>query len=345
MKLFITGATGFLGSELIAHLVSNFDKIYLLVRKESLSKAKERYADYSCVSFLTGDLTNPDLIEDRFNDLLDEIDSILHMGAYYDLEGSHSECFMQNIQGTMNVLFFASQCTNLKTFHYVSTVAISGNFQGKFSEDDFFHDYDITNSYARTKWEAERLVRTWKGEAKVRIYRPGIVIGNSKTGDFSKVDGPYYFWKALSNVKVLSPLIEKMPFLPLPINDAATLPIITVDRVASLISKGLILECEEEFLCFHLVDSKGPNILNLIETSLAEFEINVKVKAVKGHAIFDKSFKLLGLPKEIIHYMTTPVEYSTNNSVKYLALDKNISFSNYKEAIFKKVLQKFGGKK
>ena len=62
MKLFITGATGFLGSELIPIIAGEYEHLYLLVRKQSLLRAKQKYADYSNVSFIAGDLTNPDAL-------------------------------------------------------------------------------------------------------------------------------------------------------------------------------------------------------------------------------------------------------------------------------------------
>ncbi|WP_372654725.1 SDR family oxidoreductase [Halobacteriovorax sp.] len=345
MKLFITGATGFLGSELIPKLAGECEHLYLLVRKKSLSKAKFKFADYKNISFIIGDLTNPDLIEGQFDDLLEEVDTILHMGAYYDLEGSHKACFTQNIQGTLNLLFFASLCKNLKSLHYISTVAVSGNFKGEFLEDNFIHKEDFSNEYSKTKWEAERLVRTWKGEAKVRIYRPGIIIGNSKTGEFDKVDGPYYFWKTLSNFKAIAPLISKLPFLPMPINKSATLPIISIDNAARLIRNGIFLDNDFQLMTFHLVEHLCPNVFDLIGESLEEFSISADIKVINRHPLIDKTFEVLGLPKEIIHYMVTPIDYSVKNSIMYLGLNEQRGFENYKSIIFKKAKEVFGAKK
>lgn len=345
MKLFITGATGFLGSELIPIIAGEYEHLYLLVRKQSLLRAKQKYADYSNVSFIAGDLTNPDLIDGEFDDLVEEIDSILHMGAFYDLEGGHTDCFIQNIEGTLNLLFFASLCKNLKSLHYISTVAVSGESTGTFSEDDFSYKEKFTNEYSKTKWEAERLVRTWKGQAKIRIYRPGIIIGNSVTGNFDKIDGPYYFWKTLSNVKILSPLISKLPFLPMPIDPHASLPIISIDNAARLIKNGLALEIDDKTMCFHLVEHICPNVLDLVTDSLEAFSINTEIKVMDNHPLIEKTFQLLGLPKEIIHYMITPIEYSVSNSLKYLGLNEQRGFDNYKDVILNKAKLKFGGRK
>ncbi len=345
MKLFITGATGFLGSELIPKLAGDCDHLYLLTRKNSLEKAKEKFADYCNISYIIGDLTNPDLIEGEFDDLLDEVDTILHMGAYYDLEGTHKACFQQNIQGTLNLLFFAGLCKNLKALHYISTVAVSGTFEGEFLEDNFFHKEEFTNEYSKTKWEAERLVRVWKGKAKVRIYRPGIIIGNSETGKFDKVDGPYYFWKTLSNMKLIAPIISKLPFLPMPIDKNATLPIISVDNAARLIRNGIFLENDLDLMTFHLVEHSCPNVFDLIKESLEEFAISAEIKVIKTHPLIDKTFKTLGLPKEIIHYMIIPVDYSVKNSLMFLGLNDQRGFENYKSIIFKKAKEVFGAKK
>ncbi|OUR95266.1 hypothetical protein A9Q84_15605 [Halobacteriovorax marinus] len=337
MKLFITGSTGYLGKELIPLLAKSQDHLYLLVRKNSLQKARALYSQYDNITLVKGDLTEPDLIEGSVLEFLENVESILHMGAFYDLKGDHPTCYMQNVLGTLNVLFFAKLCKKLKTFHYVSTIAVSGDHGGEFNEDDFYASQNFSNPYSSTKYEAERIVRNVKGDFKIKIYRPGIIIGHSETGEFEKIDGPYYFWERMAKFKSVAPAITHLPFLPLPLNSKATLPVVSVDHVAKMIALGVAgEESEEKIKCYQLVDREAPKVEELIYRSLAAFNIQTKIVSMDNHPLIEKSFDLLGIPSEIIHYMTTPVNYGNKNAKKDLGLKELSSFDTYHEAIFKK---------
>lgn len=341
MKLFITGATGYLGSNLIALLSKSHEHLYLLVRKNSIVKAKKLFGHLENVTLVKGDLTNPDLIDDIELKLEDKIDSILHMGAYYDLQGEHKEAYLQNVMGTLNVTFFARLCKNLKSFHYISTIAVSGEYAGTFKESDFNVNQTFSNAYSETKYEAERIVRNLDNIVSVNIYRPGIIIGNSETGEFDKVDGPYYFWKTISKAKSIFPGISNLPILPLPIVEKSVLPVICVDHAAKLIEKGLSLDHSSAVRCFHLIDNGAPRVKDLIQLSLKKFRVNSKILVISNHPLIEKAFDFLGLPKEIIHYMITPVHYDTKESDKHLLLSSYINFKDYCDTIIDFAINKF----
>jgi NAD(P)-dependent dehydrogenase (short-subunit alcohol dehydrogenase family) len=86
--------------------------------------------------------------------------------------------------------------------HHVSSIAVAGDFKGVFREDMFDEGQRLPSSYHQTKFESERIVRE---QAKVpwRVYRPAIVVGDSRTGEMDKIDGPYYFFKALQRMRRL----------------------------------------------------------------------------------------------------------------------------------------------
>ena len=346
MKLFITGATGYLGQNLVPLLSKSHEHLYLLVRKRTYIRAKKLYEHLDNVTLVKGDLTNPDLIDEVETKLHEKIDSILHMGAFYDLQGDHKSCFLQNVMGTSNVLFFAKLCKNLKSFHYVSTIAVSGEISGEFLEDDFKREQSFSNAYAETKYEAERMVRRLEfHDIQVSIYRPGIIIGNSKTGEFDKVDGPYYFWKTLSDFKGLIPGLSKLPILPLPIDEKAILPLVCVDTVADLINESTLRKSSKKVDCYHLVNPHSPKMIDLIKFSLKKFDIKAKIIPVSNHMLIEKSFDLLGLPKEIIHYMVTPVVYDQKNANSDLSMSKITAFKDIQDTIIDMAIRKFRGRK
>ena len=89
-------------------------------------------------------------------------------------------------------------------FHHTSSIAVSGRYRGLFREDMFDEGQKLADPYSRTKFESEKLVRD---EATVpwRVYRPGIVVGHSQTGEMDKIDGPYYFFKVIQRLRDLVP--------------------------------------------------------------------------------------------------------------------------------------------
>ena len=80
--------------------------------------------------------------------------------------------------------------------HHVSSIAVAGEYKGRFEEDMFDEGQKLPSPYHRTKFESERIVRE-QPYVPWRVYRPGIVVGDSQTGEMDKVDGPYYFFKAI----------------------------------------------------------------------------------------------------------------------------------------------------
>ena len=73
-----------------------------------------------------------------------------------------------------------------------------------FTEDMFEEAGSLDHAYFKTKHEAEALVRKQR-EVPWRIYRPGMIIGDSRSGHITKVDGPYYFFKALQILRRMCP--------------------------------------------------------------------------------------------------------------------------------------------
>ena len=95
------------------------------------------------------------------------------------------------MEGTRAVIALARRLG--ATLHHVSSIAVAGTYRGEYTEDDFDVAQDLPTPYHQTKFEAELLVRSEPG-LRYRIYRPAVVVGDSRTGEMDKVDGPYYFF-------------------------------------------------------------------------------------------------------------------------------------------------------
>ena len=246
MAFVVTGGTGFIGRFLLDELVERKQPIHVLVREQSKRKLKGRP---KLVQPLIGDITKPMLGLDRadLDRLRGERVEVFHLAAVYDLEASDEANQLANVEGTRNVVAFANR-VRARRLHHVSSIAVAGgSFKGEFTEEMFDKGQKLEHPYYRTKFEAEKIVRE---EAKVpfRVYRPGIVIGSSATGEADRVDGFYYAFKLLQRLRDAVP-----SWLPLVGYEGNPLNLVPVDFVA----RALAVISEREGLdgqTFHLVD-------------------------------------------------------------------------------------------
>ncbi len=176
MKILVTGATGFIGRRLTRQLARSGNEIYCLVRKTSLEKAKKLFSDLPNINFVTGDLTNNDVLDQVSGAevIMNSIEAVVHLAATYDLSVSETEAYLSNVVGTQNLLFLLQRMKKLTIFHYMSTYTVSGIHEGEFMEEDLNPGTPFRDNYSQTKMQAELLVRnTRMPTVALRIYRPG----------------------------------------------------------------------------------------------------------------------------------------------------------------------------
>jgi NAD(P)-dependent dehydrogenase (short-subunit alcohol dehydrogenase family) len=254
MSYFLTGATGFIGKYLVRHLMARKGTIYVLVRPQSLHKAealRQWAGDTSGrIVAVSGDLTEPGLgvsVDDR-ESLTDRIDHFFHLAAIYDLEATGEDMDVANIVGTDHALGFAAEI-KAGCFHHVSSIASAGLYRGIFTEDMFEEAQGLEHPYFRTKHESEALVRK-RAKVPWRVYRPGMVVGHSQTGQIDKVDGPYYFFKAIQKIR------ENIPsWFPLIGLEGGYANLVPVDFVAAALDH-LAHVPDQDGQCFHLTDPR-----------------------------------------------------------------------------------------
>ena len=116
-----------------------------------------------------------------------------HLAAVYDLAVPPEIARRVNVDGTANVVDLCHSLPRLRRLQYVSTCYVSGRYAGEFGEDVLAEGQPFRNHYESTKYDAEQLVRdAMAGGLPATIYRPGIVVGDSTTGETLKYDGPYF---------------------------------------------------------------------------------------------------------------------------------------------------------
>jgi long-chain acyl-CoA synthetase len=198
--LLLTGATGFLGGELLARLLERGDRpVYALVRAQSDEEARLRLrrvirsllgraepASRQAVA-VAADITQPHLGMDpgRRAWLAERVGRILHCAASVSFTLGLEESREINVEGTRRLLDLAELCARrggLDSFLHVSTAYVAGTHPGSFLEGDLMVGQDFRNAYERSKFEAEVLVRERSAALPVQVVRPSIVVGDSRTG-------------------------------------------------------------------------------------------------------------------------------------------------------------------
>lgn len=315
MKILITGATGFIGKRLAKKLSHSGNELYLLVRKSSIQKAKEIFQDIPNVFFIFGDISNNDVLDtvQGINILPDDIEAVVHCAAIYDLEVNLASAYANNVVGTQNVIYLMQRMPKLKYYHHISTYAVSGIHEGDFFEDDLNPHAHFSDFYARTKMQAEYLVRNaLLKDVKIRIYRPGIIIGDSQTGEMDKVDGPYFFLRLFNQIEKYK---QYLPYgiLPLSCHKSATLPLLPVDVITDWLKEMVEHPTSHKQRTYHLVPSEKIYITEFVKSCLDYFQINLKVQRIPFASLYAKVLPLLKIPKELVPYMQNKTRYKKNN--------------------------------
>ena len=258
MSYVVTGATGFIGRHLVERLLERGGDVYVLVREESAGKL-DRWRDSDRVKPVFGDLTQPGLgLAEEDRERLRGVDHVFHLGAVYDIAAPEEQNAAVNVGGTQNVVDLANEL-GAGRFHHLSSIAVAGDYDGHFTEDDFDEGQGFPNPYHRTKFESEKLVRE-RAQVPWRVYRPSIVVGDSRTGEMDKIDGPYYFFKAIQKLRHALP--EWFPLVSLEFGRTNLVPVdyaaAAVDHIAH--QDGL------DGQAFHIVDPKPPKSGDVLNT-------------------------------------------------------------------------------
>ena len=336
MAYFVTGATGFIGQFLMHKLLARGQPIYVLVRKGSLKKLDALREQWGAtdkeVIAVVGDLASGNLGVSAadLKKLKGKVDHMFHLAAVYDLKASAESQQAANVEGTRHAVQFA-QAVGAGCLHHVSSIAAAGMYDGVFREDMFDEAEDLDHPYFKTKHDSEGIVRR-ECKRPYRIYRPGFVVGDSKTGYIDKIDGPYYFFKALQKMRSLLP-----PWMPMVGIEGGRINIVPVDFVADALDhiahkKGL------DGGCFHLTDSHPRRIgevLNIFANAGHAPQMTMRLNArmfgfipapilygLGSLAPIKRMVRAvltdLGIPKDVFQFINWPTRYDNRETVKAL---------------------------
>jgi NAD(P)-dependent dehydrogenase (short-subunit alcohol dehydrogenase family) len=338
MTYFVTGATGFIGRFLVQALLERGKgTVYVLVRPKSLGKLDELRQFWGKDSTrrvvpIKGDLGQPKLgvAKADLTRLKGKVKHFYHLGAVYDLEASAEEMHEANIVGTEGALAVAA-AVGAGCFHLVSSIAAAGLYRGTFTEDMFEEAEDLDHPYHSTKHDSEALVRA-NGKVPFRVYRPGIVLGHSQTGVIDKIDGPYYFFKALQKLR------ESWPrWVPLVGIEGGYVNAVPVDFVVdALVHLSHLPKQDGE--CFHLTDPKTRRMGEVINVFARAahapemaFRVDPKVfqmlpepvtqsveRSKPIQNVFNQLLRDLQVPRSVLQFVNYPTRFDSTATQRLL---------------------------
>jgi thioester reductase-like protein len=278
MAIFVTGSTGYLGSYLVAGLFTEHrDNLNLLVRAKTDQEARERlwtslqlhfgfpeFIDHlkMRVRIFRGDLTNEcfGLSDDEYHALVDTTDSLIHCAASLNRK-SEKQCLNVNLRGTLEVIQLARRAQNrhgLRRYSQVSTVAVAGKRQNEVVTEDAAIDWSRSDydPYARTKKFCEHMANQLLPDVPKTIFRPAIIMGDSRRGETSQFDMVQAFH-----------VLAQMPVLPLRPDDR-------IDIVpANYVGKAIVTIHQKEAPAhgiYHLSSGTGSQTYQELTDALAQ---------------------------------------------------------------------------
>ncbi len=320
----MTGFPGFLGSALLPRILHRRPDAgaVCLVQQHHLATAEQRLHDIEAehpevagrVGLVTGDITADGL---GLAEPLADVTEVWHLAAVYDLAVPEKVAWRVNVDGTANIIAYCRQQPSLERLQYVSTCYVSGRYPGEFTEEMLEEGQQFHNHYERTKYEAERLVRAAMADGlPATIYRPGIVVGDSRTGETQKYDGPYF----------VADYMKRVP-------GATFLPDVDPEVRASLVPRDFVVDAMDVLSVldrslgktYQLTDPNPPTgreVAEIIGRHLGKHLVwlPVPVKMIRGLLDTVPGLELLtGLPAETLDYFSFPTTYGTAQTTADLA--------------------------
>ena len=342
----MTGFPGFLGSALLGRLLARRPdtRAICLVQASHLDEARQKLAEMPVadrVDLVVGELTAQGLgLSDADAKRLDDVAEVWHLAAVYDLAVGEEIARRVNVDGTDRVLELCRSLPGLERLHYVSTCYVSGEYDGEFREDDLEMGQTFRNHYEETKYEAERLVRqAMSAGLHATIYRPGIVVGDSRTGATQKYDGPYFLATFLRR----QPPVAVVPQVADP--DKVRFCLVPRDFVVDAMDRLSVLP-QSVGRTYALTDPDPPTVRELVDTFARRLGTQVvwvplPLPLTRAMVSLPGAERLMGLPVEALDYFASPTTYGTAHATTDL-LGTGIScprFTDYADRLLDFMLE------
>jgi NAD(P)-dependent dehydrogenase (short-subunit alcohol dehydrogenase family) len=338
MGYFVTGATGFIGRNLVELLLEREGTIYVLVREGSkgrLEELRNRWGtDTERLVGIVGDISQPGLgiSEEDISRLRGDVDHLFHLAAIYDMTADAGTQRLANVEGTRHMVEFA-EVVEAGHVHMVSSIAAAGLYRGTWREDMFEEAENLDgHPYFRTKHDSEGIVR-YECSRPWRVYRPGIVVGHSETGEMDKIDGPYYFFKLIRRLRNAVP--QWVPMIGVEGREINLVPVDFVVRAMDHIAHQEGLDGR----AFSLTDPNAKTageVIDIFAGAAHAPQSSARVPAAAVDALLplvrallamappfdlvaDRVLADLGIPRAVLTYVNYPTSFDSREAQAALA--------------------------
>lgn len=319
-----TGFPGFIGARLLPRLLelSPGSTFKCLVQEKFLGMAKRQIEEIEAthahtrgrIGIVLGDITQERLGIDpaEAKVLQRQLTTAYHLAAVYDLAVKRDLGMKINVEGTRHVLEFLAEARAFERLHYVSTAYVSGTAVGLYRETDLDVGQSFKNYYEETKFLAE--VEVAKVGLPFTVYRPGIVVGDSHTGETAKFDGPYFALRAMSRLP--------SPGMFLRVGSGHnTINLVPVDFVVEALAQ--LAQVDSEGKTYHLTNPNPPTVFEVEELfarALGKSFVYVPVPLALAKLFFAPGpvQKVFGMPAQAVDYFDHPVTYDASLATRDL---------------------------
>jgi len=287
--LLVTGFPRLLARR-VAEALARRGPAILLAQEQDEEQAADFAATLPQARVLTGDVASMHLglSTVEYRDLSSECTEIVHAAEWSNVGADKSTLERVNIEGTRTVLEFAQDCRKLRRLTHFSTVFVSGDRVGVIAEDELSAGQTFRNFYEQSKFEAELLVRRAMGQIPCTVLRPAFIVGDSRTGEIDRFDGPYTVAALLLSTRLQVPL-------PLPGDGVAPLNVVPIDFVAAA-AAAIHHDPRAVGRTFQIVDP-NPSSSRRVYERVAEREGKKLPRLSLGYKLTDRLLKLPGLEK------------------------------------------------
>jgi len=349
-NIFVTGATGLIGSYLVKTFLAKGCKVYVLVRNKDGKTCEERVKTVlefwdrkvfkkmaNNLIILTGDLTHRYLglnIEVR-NLLKEKIDEIYHCGAITKFNSPFKEVKKTNVEGTKNILNLALQWSKegrLERVNYFSTVYVCGNYKGLFTEKKLDLGQTFRSPYEQSKFEAEKLIQWYrKNNLWIDIFRLPVVVGESTTGKIFKFNHIYYLLRIWS-LEILDIFPNEENF---------SIKIIPIDHLLKAIYYLSHCSIRKKNITYHLFKNKSLYTSEIF--FLAKRYIGFKYPS---HLVPYKKFNFkklspiqINIMKKISQFLLMPQAKLSSTYTEKMLKECNYSFPDFNKKYFYNIIK------
>lgn len=324
--IFMTGFPGFLCRQLVHRLADRRrDARFVFLIEEKLRTRAQSALDHQNEltpgfdqrsSLVPGDITelNLGLSADDLK-LARSATEVWHFAAIYNLAIGLNVAYRVNVLGTSNVLDFCQTCPDLAKHVYISTCYVAGDRTGRVLESELDCGQGFKNHYESTKCWAEMEVRRRIDRVPSIVLRPSIVLGDSRTGDTDKYDGPYY---------LITGLLKLPSWIPIPFvgRGDARVNLVPVDFEIEAMA-AIAASPKAVGMTFHVADPNPYSSREIMAemvrlTGHRTVPLNLPAALVDGVSSVKQIEALLQIPRETIIYFNHEAMFDTTNTDQFL---------------------------